>query len=630
MNRLSALARQVWCNYPVQDERSFGDHFRKHAFAESRIATWVAALGGTALMAHRTLITPVVSGKGFDAAFDNSFWDIITGLLLFWTAPAIFASAVEWSKRNYQWVLAAVFSLRFIRLGGNTLFEYDGPVTATVSALHLSLFASAFLRLPFQVAFCLSIGGYLLCTAACLLRFGPLQSISFVIPVSIAVGLGLFASWRSERRERALFELRERAEAAAQDAHAQARRAENAVSDTMAAVKLQELLNEKLHGEQQRSRFMIQAFHHDAKQPLVVMGPAVRAVELLAFSNEAYAEFRPKADAILSSVAEFERLVDGLGRLVELGDFIPRNEPVSVNSLLNFVADSYAEAASQKKIGFVVRPREPDVYLWTDESAARRMLKNLVSNAIKYTTRGRVFVGCVKFRESMRIDVLDSGVGIPREKKNEIYKEFVRLPHPETSRVGGQGLGLAIVAHFRDKMPGHHVEHKSQVGRGTRFSLTFPLAPTPPILPRPLHESSIAIPPERAYVVLVEDSEKVRATLMMNLHSAGYDVLNNVKDFSSASDLRRYLTQANHRAPNIVVTDYGLGGEETAKDVLEAVDELIAWESVPAIVYTAKIMNDLPFERAHTHLLTKSSDPQPLIELMQRAIRESRRDDPDD
>jgi len=562
-------------------------------------------------------------------------------LVLFWAAPFIFASAVEWSRRNYQLVLAVVFGFRYLRLTDNILDVYGSTAVAAVAALHLSLFTSAFLRLPFRVAFCLSIGGYLISSAACVWHFHALQSTSFVIPVGIAVGLGLFASWRLERRERRLFDFRERAESvareanelrrqaerAAEDAQVQTRKAEDARNESLAAVARQKILLDELDKAHKLRGFMIRAFHHDAKHPLLVIAPAVREIEAMAFSNDAFVAFRSKSDVILSQVSEFEKLVDGLKSLVDVGDFVPKCEPVSVNGILAFVADAYAEAANDKKIELLVRTREQDVFLWTDANAARRMLMNLVSNAIKYTLRGRVLVKCVKLRNELRIDIRDSGIGIPAEKKDDIYREFFRLEHPEMKEVGGQGLGLAIVRHFRDKMPGHRVEHNSAIGRGTRFSLTFQLAPTMPAKTGTQPAAQLAVPLDKVYVILVEDHEKVRVTLKTFLHSEGYDVRENVKDFATASELREYFKGARHRAPTVVISDYGLLDGETAQDVAKIVDECFDWEKVPVIVYTAETMSSLPFERPSTYLLTKASDFTPLGDLLKRAVLESRREE---
>jgi CheY-like chemotaxis protein len=309
---------------------------------------------------------------------------------------------------------------------------------------------------------------------------------------------------------------------------------------------------------------------------------------------------------------------------------VPRYQPVSVNRLLSSTADAHRDSATQKNLVFEVRLREPDVLLWTDPDAAKGMLTNLLSNAVKYTRRGRVFVGSVRMRDGLRIDVRDSGVGIPGSKKDLIYKEFVRLGNPGTTDAAGQGIGLSIVANYCGKLAGHDVKHRSREGMGSCFSLRFPLAPVSSFAADDAGEAPVAVLPERLYLVIVEDNEQFRATLQTDLYSAGYDTHANVKAFASVAELRRHFEVAQHRAPNIVISDYSLLDGENARDVLAVVDEFFGWETVPAIVYTAEVMSQLPFAREHTYLLAKSSDPAPLLNLIQRAIAAARRDDQED
>jgi FixJ family two-component response regulator len=361
----------------------------------------------------------------------------------------------------------------------------------------------------------------------------------------------------------------------------------------------------------------------------VAIGIEARELKAIAATDEALTSLLPKTKTIVNAALDFERLLEGLRRLVELGTFEPTYEPVSVNSLLASTKDAYAERASKKGLRFIVTERDIDAFVWTDAIAAQRMLNNLVSNAIKYTCKGMVFVRSVKYRGELRIDVLDSGVGIPEEKSHDIYKEFVRLSHPEVKDAGGLGLGLAIVVHFRDKLVGHHVQHKSAPGRGSRFSVTLPLAPQVPVVPQHISSMMPALPLEKLYVVIVEDHESVRNQLVTVLHSAGYNVHDNVKCFATASDLRVYFSGANHRAPNVVISDYRLLDGETADDVIQAVDEFFSWEEVPVIIYSAEIVGATTFEREHAYFLTKSSDPLPLLELVQRAVWTCRQDDTD-
>jgi CheY-like chemotaxis protein len=116
----------------------------------------------------------------------------------------------------------------------------------------------------------------------------------------------------------------------------------------------------------------------------------------------------------------------------------------------------------------------------------RRLLQNLVSNAIKYTLKGRVLVGCRRRNGRLRIDVHDTGLGIPASKKQAIFQEFHRLDRgAKVAR--GLGLGLSIVERIA-RVLDHKLSLISAVGRGSQFSVEVPLSATIPVS-QPQHQA---------------------------------------------------------------------------------------------------------------------------------------------
>jgi CheY-like chemotaxis protein len=116
--------------------------------------------------------------------------------------------------------------------------------------------------------------------------------------------------------------------------------------------------------------------------------------------------------------------------------------------------------------------------VYSDRRLLRRLLQNLVSNAIKYTPRGRVLVGCRRRRGKLRIFVYDTGLGIPHGKKNAIFKEFHRLD--DGAKVArGLGLGLSIVERIARVLE-HKITVASILGRGSSFAVDVPVAPALP------------------------------------------------------------------------------------------------------------------------------------------------------
>lgn len=594
---------RIWQNPPVRDESEFAAQFRAHAFADARVATWASAVVGCALMIQRTLDHPIV-GIG----------DILSGAVLFWAPPLAFTLFVDWSRRNYQWILTIAFALRFVRVGGGIYQDTRTVEETAMAVLVLTIFVSFLLRLPFKHAACLSVSALVFITAVATAYFGSSLWLPQLVPILLVATLALFASWRAEGRERRLFNR-------GVEAAEQANLARGAMADAKAQSLRAESLQKHLQSVYAQRELLIRSIYHDANQPLASIGQLVFAMEQRASGNDAFSPFRADLGSIAARAAELDRLLRGMHTLAKLGEFVPSYEPVSLNELLGTIAERFRGLARAKGIDFIVRPRKDgDVYLRTDAEAIERMLANLVSNAIKYTINGRVFVGCVLQKQLVRIDVLDSGVGIPDDKKHEIYKEFVRLEHEGVRDAKGLGLGLAIVTLFRDRLDGHNVEHKSAVGRGSRFSLRVPIAAgIPEIIEIPASVPQV-LPTNKVYVVVVEDHKPLRLSQASLLHAAGYDVHGNVKAVAGVSELRDLFARLSHRAPNIVVSDYRLPDGATGDDVIALVDEVFPWATIPIVIYTADISPELRRRRDHVYVLAKSSDPIPLLSLMQRAI----------
>ncbi len=176
-------------------------------------------------------------------------------------------------------------------------------------------------------------------------------------------------------------------------------------------------------------------------------------------------------DASLEAVEEiFGALLD----ISRLDTGALRLEIVSfrIDELLRQIEVEFAPLARERGLDLHFAPCSLTVK--SDRRLLRRLVQNLVSNAIKYTLEGRVLVGCRRRRGRLRIDVCDTGLGIPQAKKREIFKEFHRLD--EGAKVArGLGLGLSIVERIA-RVLDHKIELNSAPGRGSRFSVEVPLA----------------------------------------------------------------------------------------------------------------------------------------------------------
>ncbi|MGH6790472.1 MAG: NahK/ErcS family hybrid sensor histidine kinase/response regulator [Pseudolabrys sp.] len=178
-------------------------------------------------------------------------------------------------------------------------------------------------------------------------------------------------------------------------------------------------------------------------------------------------------DASLEAVEEiFGALLD-ISRL-DSGAMRPELANFRIDELLRQIEVEFAPTASAKGLALTFAPCS--LVVRSDRRLLRRLLQNLVSNAIKYTPKGRVLVGCRRQGERLRIDIYDTGVGIPKSKQHDIFLEFHRLD--QGARIArGLGLGLSIVERI-SRMLGHEVTVDSAAGRGSHFSITVPRAST--------------------------------------------------------------------------------------------------------------------------------------------------------
>jgi signal transduction histidine kinase len=218
-----------------------------------------------------------------------------------------------------------------------------------------------------------------------------------------------------------------------------------------------------------KTRF-IAAASHDILQPLNAARLYVTSLIERQRAGED-AELVRNVDASLEAVEEiFAALLD-ISRL-DTGAMKPEMADFRIDELMQRLEVEFVPLAREKRLDLVFVPCSATVH--SDRALLRRLLQNLVSNAIKYTPAGRVLVGCRRRGSRLRIDVCDTGIGIPQTKRRAVFKEFHRLD--QGARVArGVGLGLSIVERIA-RILGCDVALKSNVGRGSRFSVEVPRA----------------------------------------------------------------------------------------------------------------------------------------------------------
>jgi PAS domain S-box-containing protein len=218
-----------------------------------------------------------------------------------------------------------------------------------------------------------------------------------------------------------------------------------------------------------KARFLAAA-SHDLRQPL--QGLVLMQDVLAARLSSTDAAVLDKARCCTTILCE---MVDNLLDLAKLdaGIVVVDKQDCAVEDLLADILPAHAAAAAIQ--GLTLRHVPSRLVVRTDPALMRRILGNLLANAVKYTRKGGIVIGCRRHGAVARIEVWDSGIGIPADLLDDVFEEFRQLDNPERSRDKGSGLGLAIVDRSA-RLLGVTVTVRSVLGRGSCFAVEVPLA----------------------------------------------------------------------------------------------------------------------------------------------------------
>jgi PAS domain S-box-containing protein len=362
---------------------------------------------------------------------------------------------------------------------------------------------------------------------------------------------------------------------------------------------------------QGKSRFLATA-SHDLRQPL----------QTLALLNGTLRRIVTEPDAA-GALAQQELAIGAMSRLLnalldisklESGAIKPEPTDFKVAALFEGLRADFAGLAANKGLDLLIEPCMDCVH--SDPSLVEQILRNLLSNAIKYTCKGRVLLHCLHEDARIRIEVLDTGIGIPADQIPYIYDEFYQVGVPTNSTRDGYGLGLSIVQRLV-KLLNLGFDVRSEVGKGSAFSLVLPasvgqVAPARAERPElPNRERQIAKP----HVLLVEDDEGVRNATRMLLKVDGYRV-------TAVSSLAEALRTAREDARiDLLVTDYHLGNGETGTQVIAALRDIlgVAIKAVLMTGDTSTAVRELPLD-TRLRMASKPIKAEELLMLLRALL----------
>ena len=158
--------------------------------------------------------------------------------------------------------------------------------------------------------------------------------------------------------------------------------------------------------------------------------------------------------------------------MIESGEMRLSYRYFDINDFLQMIVDQFKTLADSKNLNLIYHPCRENLKLFGDKNKLKQALDNLITNAIKYTEKGKVEVTVEEEKKFGRIIIRDTGIGIPDEDLDRIFERFYRVDKARSREVGGTGLGLAIVKHIIEAHSSK-ISVRSKVGEGSEFSFTL-------------------------------------------------------------------------------------------------------------------------------------------------------------
>ncbi|MFP4483036.1 MAG: ATP-binding protein, partial [Thermovirgaceae bacterium] len=299
---------------------------------------------------------------------------------------------------------------------------------------------------------------------------------------------------------------------------------------------------------------------------------------------------------------------------IESGRMDLRVEEISVPALIGDITEAFRPMAEEKGISLEEETEKPLPVLESDQSRLRQILRNLLGNAIKFTEEGWVTISAASEGEYLRIDVSDSGVGIPEDQLETIFDEFRQIDGSAARRYEGTGLGLAI-ARKSARLLGGKIAVRSKVGEGSTFTVTLPWR-----LETEDGKSHFEAAQSRSHeaetrpalaarpggvVLIIDDEEAVRKKLALMLEKRGYRTL-------GAASGEEAVRLAKEHHPDVITLDIVMPGAD-GWEVLQHLKSSEETSDIPILVVSVSEERETGFALGAVGYLTKPVDPQRLF-----------------
>ena len=376
--------------------------------------------------------------------------------------------------------------------------------------------------------------------------------------------------------------------------------------------KLRSQIDLAARANQEKTRFVASAAH-DLRQPLHALG-------MFCATLEQRLQNTPERPLVRNMMNAIESLEDSFGAMLDISRLdagvvqaAPQNFPI--RDVFRRLYQQFGGDAEARDLA--LRFRATRRVVRSDPLLLERILANLVQNALRYTKRGGVLVAARRDARGVALEVWDTGLGIPPDQREMIFREFYQIDNPERDRGRGLGMGLAIVQRLCTLLQ-HPLDVRSRVGRGSVFRVLVPLGEASAMDTLPTEADTL--PPRKGgtiTVLLIDDERAIREATRELLRPMQVNVI-------TAATIAEAVALAKGSTDQIdmILSDWRLRGQENGLEAVRAV-RAVSGEGTPAVLVTGDTSPEL-LKHAHEGglvVLHKPLQPRQLVRLIKHLRR---------
>ena len=328
-----------------------------------------------------------------------------------------------------------------------------------------------------------------------------------------------------------------------------------------------------------KSKFLAAA-SHDLRQPLHALGLFTSILD----ETIRTPKVRDVVKQINASVDALQGLFNALLDISRLDAGTMKDEKINfdLQSLFKRLANDFDPLAKEKSLS--IRWPDSSYVVYSDPLLLEQILRNYISNAIRYSEKGDIYIHCKEEGNAVDIQVVDGGIGIPEEEQENIFNEFHQLGNPERDRSKGLGLGLAIVRRTA-KLLGHSINIASEKGQGSMFSILVKTGKPNEKSNKNIfiNEYEVELDNIKSIIAVIDDEESIREGMTQLFETWGCEVI-----AASTQDELLIKLRLENKVPDGIIADYRLRENRTGIETIRSLyDEYN--KDIPAVIVTGDI-----------------------------------------